>query len=133
MFKGYLGDARSPFIEIQGEPWYRTGDLGYLDKEKNLILSGRLKRFIKIGGEMISLGAIEHALAAELLKQGKISSDATSLAVCADEKVPGKAQLVLFITIPLTKEEANEILKTAGFSRIVKLSLVKKIKKNTPI
>jgi long-chain-fatty-acid--[acyl-carrier-protein] ligase len=127
IFNGYLGNPRTPFIEINDERWYRTGDLGYLDGEGNLILSGRLKRFTKVGGEMISLGAIEQILAEELIKKGQISVDVSSLAVCSDERVPGKPQLVLFITITLDREEANEILKNAGFSRLVKISAVKKI------
>ena len=63
IFNGYLNKGlSSPFILVNGQPWYSTGDLGFLDAEGSLILSGRLKRFIKIGGEMISLAAIEDAL-----------------------------------------------------------------------
>jgi long-chain-fatty-acid--[acyl-carrier-protein] ligase len=129
IFNGYLGNQRSPFIEINGKRWYRTGDLGYLDEEDNLILSGRLKRFTKIGGEMISLGAIEEVLATELIKQGCISADLPSLAVCADERLDqGKQpQLVLFAIISLDKEFVNEILRQAGMSRLVKISVIEKV------
>ena len=127
VFHGYLGNPRSPFIELSGKQWYRTGDLGYLDGDGNLILSGRLKRFTKVGGEMISLGAIEQILVHELIQRGRISGDVPSLAVCSDEKIPGKPQLIVFTTVTLDKEEANEILKTSGFSRLVKISAVQKI------
>lgn len=122
VFQGYLGNPRSPFIELDGKPWYRTGDIGSLDAERNLILSGRLKRFTKVGGEMISLGAIEQALLTEL----HVTSDLPSLAVCASEK-GDKSQLILFTTLSLTKEEVNEILRKAGFSRLVKITTVQKI------
>ncbi len=50
VFLGYLGKLKSPFIELQGRHWYRSGDQGYLDQSGTLTLSGRLKRFVKIGG-----------------------------------------------------------------------------------
>ena len=42
--------------------WYDTGDLGLIDDEGYIWHKGRLKRFVKIAGEMISLVAIEEAL-----------------------------------------------------------------------
>ncbi|PIS03350.1 MAG: 2-acyl-glycerophospho-ethanolamine acyltransferase [Chlamydiae bacterium CG10_big_fil_rev_8_21_14_0_10_42_34] len=127
VFNGYLDNPRSPFIEIEGKKWYRTGDLGYLDSDGNLIISGRLKRFTKLGGEMISLGAIEETLAKQLIQDGRISADEPSIAICADEKEVGKASLILFATISIQVEEVNRILQQAGFSNLVKISSVKQI------
>ncbi len=127
VFNGYLGNPKSPFIQIRGNRWYRTGDIGHIDSEGNLILSGRLKRFTKVGGEMISLGAIEEVLMRELLRRGQISSDLPSLAVCADEKNDGKPQLILFTTISIDRDAANEILIQSGFSRLIKISSVQKV------
>jgi long-chain-fatty-acid--[acyl-carrier-protein] ligase len=128
VFNGYLGEVKSPFIEIHGKRWYRTGDLGYLDKENNLILSGRLKRFTKIGGEMISLGAVEEVLNQELIRQGRISEDLPSIAVCADERSDDKQpQLILFATLTLDKEDMNNILREKGMSRLVKISAVEEV------
>jgi len=127
VFNGYLGNPRDPFIEIEGNRWYRTGDIGRLDEEGNLIISGRIKRFTKVGGEMISLGAVEEALVKAFIGQGKISADIPSLAVIADEKKEGQPQLILFSTAAISREEANQILQAQGFSRLVKISGVKKI------
>ncbi len=127
VFDGYLKNPRSPFIEIEGKRWYRTGDLGHLDGEGNLILSGRLKRFVKMGGEMISLGAIEETLIQSLTSQNKIAPHIQSLAVVADEREEGKVRLILFTTFDLGREEASQILSTAGFSNLVKISSVKKV------
>ncbi len=127
VFKGYIGSNRSPFIEIQGKSWYRTGDIGRIDKEGNVYLSGRLKRFTKMGGEMISLGAVEEVLIKELIEKGKISPDIHSLAVCADERTEGSSKLILLTTISIDKETANEILRKAGFSNLIKISVVKKV------
>jgi long-chain-fatty-acid--[acyl-carrier-protein] ligase len=127
VFHGYLGNPRTPFIQIEGKEWYQTGDLGHLDQDGNLIISGRLKRFTKIGGEMISLGAVEEAIVQHMIQKGRISPDLPSLAVCADEKEEGKPRLILFSIKPLEKEEANQILQQAGFSNLVKISAVKQI------
>lgn len=56
-----------------------------------------------------------------------ISSDVTNLAVCADEQVPEKAQLVLFTTFAIEKDAVNEILRQSGVSRIIKISQIYKI------
>ena len=72
IFPGYLGkDAPNPFIEIEGERWYRSGDIGRLDEENFLLFEGRLKRFVKIGGEMLSLNAMEEVLLEEGAKRIK--------------------------------------------------------------
>lgn len=126
-FKGYLGEEKDPFIEIDGKKWYRTGDLGYLEKERTLVLSGRLKRFTKIGAEMISLGAIEEAIAQSLQRMGKISPDSKSIALIANEEELGRPKLILFAITPLDLSEVNNILKQEGFSNLVKITEVRKI------
>lgn len=127
VFNGYLGTPREPFIEIEGKKWYMTGDLGYIEPDGTLNLSGRLKRFTKIGGEMISLGGVEESLVKKLIELGRISPDLPSIAVLADEKEEGKSRLILFSTIEIQKEEANQILQNSGLSNLVKISEVKKI------
>ena len=125
VFKGYIAEKKYPFITIENEKWYRTGDLGYFDKDGNLIISGRLKRFTKIGGEMVSLGAIEEVITDEIVTRTHIELDGPILAACAKEIDETRPKLVLFTTTQLTKNEANTILKEAGFSNIVKISEVK--------
>ncbi len=128
VFDGYLGKQKSPFIELDGQRWYRTGDIGYLDANDNLILSGRLKRFTKIGGEMVSLGAVEETLNQDLLQKGAIGSDAPALAVCAKEEEGRQPQLVLFSTAELEKDFLNDILRERGMSRLIKIAQVRKVK-----
>lgn len=123
VFAGYLEKEKDPFLTIDGKRWYRTGDLGFFDENNYLILSGRLKRFAKIGGEMISLTGLEEVLL-DALEDGK---DEPSLAICSREKEGDKSILVLFTTQEVEKERANAILRDAGFSRLVKITEVKRI------
>jgi acyl-[acyl-carrier-protein]-phospholipid O-acyltransferase/long-chain-fatty-acid--[acyl-carrier-protein] ligase len=53
------GQLQPPHSEA-GEGWYNTGDIVELDDDGFVIIHGRVKRFAKIAGEMISLEAVEH-------------------------------------------------------------------------
>jgi acyl-[acyl-carrier-protein]-phospholipid O-acyltransferase/long-chain-fatty-acid--[acyl-carrier-protein] ligase len=46
-------------VESPPDGWHDTGDVGVLEADGALRLLGRAKRFAKIGGEMISLQAVE--------------------------------------------------------------------------
>lgn len=127
VFSGYLGSQKSPFIEINGEPWYRTGDIGRIDEDRCLILSGRLKRFTKIGGEMISLGAIEEVLNEALLKEEKTPPETPILAVCSHEAPDTKPEIIVFTRRNLTLEKASTILREGGLSRLIKISRIEKV------
>jgi acyl-[acyl-carrier-protein]-phospholipid O-acyltransferase/long-chain-fatty-acid--[acyl-carrier-protein] ligase len=62
---GYLASGKPGVIEPPPEGWHDTGDIVFIDADGFVTIKGRAKRFAKIGGEMISLAAVE-ALAAEL-------------------------------------------------------------------
>ncbi len=61
VMQGYLNDVEETSLRIKSG-WYDTGDLGCMDADGYLWHKGRLKRFVKIGGEMVSLVAVEEAL-----------------------------------------------------------------------
>lgn len=130
VFSGYISleSIASPFVTIDGKKWYNTGDLGFIDEGGCLNLAGRQKRFVKIGGEMISLAAVEAALMEQAPDRGWLVSDeGPTLAVSAKE-VPGeRTQLHLFTLSDCTPDDANAALRDAGFSNLVRITDVHKL------
>lgn len=61
VMKGYLDDLQETALKVK-DGWYETGDMGMFDEDGFLWHKGRLKRFAKIGGEMVSLVRIESVL-----------------------------------------------------------------------
>ncbi|MEM7068422.1 MAG: acyl-[ACP]--phospholipid O-acyltransferase [Pseudomonadota bacterium] len=62
---GYLLADNPGALQPLENGWHDTGDIVTIDEEGFVQIRGRAKRFAKIGGEMVSLAAVE-ALAAEL-------------------------------------------------------------------
>jgi len=62
VMRGYLKDeekTHDAVVELDDLRWYKTGDKGHLDQDGFLTIVDRYSRFAKIGGEMISLSAVE--------------------------------------------------------------------------
>ncbi|MGA2092264.1 MAG: AMP-binding protein [Sedimentisphaerales bacterium] len=126
VFSGYLNySGKSPFIEINGKSWYNTGDLVCVDQDGLLTFQGRLKRFVKLGGEMISLPAIEAVLEKAFAPD---SDKGPLLAVeAADVENP---EIVLFTALDIDRENANIQIRKAGLSglqsirRVIKLDQI---------
>jgi len=60
--RGYLADPAETARSF-ADGWFRTGDLGFLDDDGYLFLSGRIKTLINRGGEKISPEHVEDILA----------------------------------------------------------------------
>jgi acyl-[acyl-carrier-protein]-phospholipid O-acyltransferase/long-chain-fatty-acid--[acyl-carrier-protein] ligase len=82
VMRGYLGKPELT-QHVLRDGWYATGDMGRIDDDGFVTLTGRLARFAKVGGEMVPLERIEEELH-EVLQ--------TSERVCAVTCVPDEAR-----------------------------------------
>lgn len=56
---GYLKADAPGILQPPADGWHDTGDIVTLDASGFVVIRGRAKRFAKIGGEMVSLPAVE--------------------------------------------------------------------------
>ena len=124
MFWWYIDkNLESPFIEMNWSQRYKTWDLWSFDKDGYLTISWRLKRFIKIAWEMISLPAIETVLSRKW-KNG----DGTECLAIESEENDWKVILTLFTTEKLNKSEVNNYLHEQGITNLVSIDSIIQIK-----
>jgi acyl-[acyl-carrier-protein]-phospholipid O-acyltransferase/long-chain-fatty-acid--[acyl-carrier-protein] ligase len=102
VMKGYLNDLEETALKIK-DGWYETGDMGVFDEDGYLWHKGRLKRFAKIGGEMVSLVRIE----SELVKH--LSEDQECCVVDVPDARKG-SMIVVAMTTACDEKELNQKL-----------------------
>lgn len=103
VMKGYYND---PDITAEAitDGWYNTGDMGYFDAENYLWHAGRFKRFVKIGGEMVSLVKVENTL------EKHLPTGVSCCVVDVADEMRGSS-IIATVTIEVNK---SEILKKMG-------------------
>lgn len=90
-----------------GPGWYDTGDVVHIDEDGFLSIVGRVKRFAKVAGEMVSLEVVEKLAAAA-------SANAAHGASSQPDPAKGEA-LVLFTTDPdLSRDRLLAVAKDNG-------------------
>ena len=75
VMQGYLSEPEKTEQSLHCQSditWYHTGDKGHIDEDGFLTIIDRYSRFAKIGGEMISLTALENTLSAHIPEQVEI-------------------------------------------------------------
>jgi len=105
VMKGYLNNVEETHMRLKNG-WYDTGDLGYLDEDGYLWHKGRLKRFVKIAGEMISLVAVEDAL-------DQVTPEEVE---CCAVELPDARRGARIVAITSEKVDSNEITQRLGDS-----------------
>jgi acyl-[acyl-carrier-protein]-phospholipid O-acyltransferase/long-chain-fatty-acid--[acyl-carrier-protein] ligase len=111
---GYLRVERPGLIEPPrslGEGWYATGDIVTIDAEGFVQIRGRVKRFAKIAGEMVSLEVVERIAAQAAPGHAHAASSRPDAA-------KGEA-VVLFTTAPgLGREQLASAARALGAAEL---------------
>jgi acyl-[acyl-carrier-protein]-phospholipid O-acyltransferase / long-chain-fatty-acid--[acyl-carrier-protein] ligase len=110
VMKGYLLFDKPGFIQPPnsiGEGWYATGDIVEIDEDDFVHIRGRVKRFTKIAGEMISLEVVERIAA-------HAAPGCVHAASSRSDSSKGEA-IVLFTTArSLLREQLSAAAKSLG-------------------
>jgi acyl-[acyl-carrier-protein]-phospholipid O-acyltransferase / long-chain-fatty-acid--[acyl-carrier-protein] ligase len=113
VMQGYLNNPEKTAAvirEFDGGRWYITGDKGYIDSDGYLFIVDRYSRFAKIGGEMVSLGAVERHI------QTLFNDPNREVVVVAIEDAKKGERLVALYTGELDVESFKKALQAAGLT-----------------
>ncbi len=114
VMRGYINaDANAVFNSHGG--WYDTGDIVRVDAHGSLTIRGRMKRFAKVSGEMVSLTAVEDALAGAFPQYGLRCAVAV-IAVPDEDK--GERLIAVSNESRLQLGEVREAVKAKGLSNL---------------
>lgn len=114
VMSGYLNeDANDAFKKLDG--WYDTGDIASVDDRGFVHILGRMKRFAKVSGEMVSLTAVEDALAGAFPQYGLRCSIAV---VTRHDERKGEALIAVTNEPKLTVDEIRAVLLEKGLNTL---------------
>ncbi len=106
---GYLLDEQPTVLQPPVEGWHDTGDIVAIDDEGFITIRGRVKRFAKIAGEMVSLAVVE-GLA------GALWPEAISAAVALPDARRGERILLVTQQAGATRADLAAYAKANGAS-----------------
>ena len=109
VMKGYLKDKEKTdnvILEIDGRRWYKTGDKCKITPDGFVQILGRYSRFAKLGGEMISLTAVELRIA-----ESKIMDDHEFAVTAVPDSAKGE-KIVLLVKEGNAEEISRKLRKS---------------------
>ena len=114
LMSGYLrfekpGVLQTPTSSV-GEGWYETGDVVELDDDGFVKIVGRVKRFAKVAGEMVSLEAVE--------KLALAASSANHAASTQPDPTRGETILLFTTDRSLSREKLQAAARDGGWPEI---------------
>ncbi len=114
IMRGYLNaDANGRFQSLGG--WYDTGDIVRVDDEGFVFVLGRLKRFAKVSGEMVSLTAVEEALAGGFPQYGNRFEVAV---VTLPDEDKGEMLIAVSNDSRLSLDQIRAVIKGRGMTNL---------------
>lgn len=118
VMQGYLNNqekTQEVIKVIENQRWYVTGDKGSLDEDGFLTIIDRYSRFAKVGGEMVSLAAVEQAIVCCLTES---HPELELVAVNVADPKKGEA-IVVLSELALDLSELKAAMINHGVSNLV--------------
>lgn len=100
--------------KVLKDSWYETGDVGYIDEDGFVYITGRQSRFSKIGGEMVPHIQIEEAIISIVGESDMLTVGVTSV---PDEK-KGERLIVLYTQLSKSPGEILKELSAMGLPNL---------------
>ena len=108
---GYYLFDNPGVLHPPSEGWYSTGDIVELDAQGYIHIKGRVKRFAKVAGEMVSLEVVEHI--------ANTAAPEHQHAASTQEDAGRGENIILFTTDPeLKREDLQIVAKNTGSPEI---------------
>ena len=109
---GYMLASNPGVLQPLADGWHDSGDIVAVDDDGYIAIRGRAKRFAKIAGEMISLGAIE------LMVQQLWPEDFHAAVAVADRR---KGERIVLVTtrMPALREELRDYSRRFGATELM--------------
>jgi acyl-[acyl-carrier-protein]-phospholipid O-acyltransferase/long-chain-fatty-acid--[acyl-carrier-protein] ligase len=109
---GYMLASNPGVLQPLADGWHDSGDIVAVDDDGYIAIKGRAKRFAKIAGEMISLGAIE------LMVQQLWPEDFHAALAVADRR---KGERIVLVTtkMPALREELRDYSRRFGATELM--------------
>ncbi len=115
VMKGYL-KLPEKTAEVIRDGWYVSGDVGKVDEDGFIFITGRESRFSKIGGEMVPHVRVEETINLVLAHE---EDEPASVAVTAvEDERKGERLVVLHTELPMPPSEIRERLRAAGLPQL---------------
>ena len=127
IFAGYLNNSEKTKEVFSDDGWFITGDLGRMDEDGFLFIEGRLSRFSKIGGEMVSHESVEDAISKLLSKDGHTNDDIICAVTGIEDESKGEC-LVLLSTSEVNSKWLGEELRNKGVPNLWIPKQIKQVK-----
>ncbi|MAL08966.1 MAG: 2-acylglycerophosphoethanolamine acyltransferase [Maricaulis sp.] len=117
VMQGYIYTSEPGVIVKPDEGWHDTGDVCSIDEDGFIAIRGRMKRFAKIGGEMVSLAVVENCATS-------IWPDDLHAAVTLPD--PRKGEQIILLTANASADRSEFVAFTRNHG-VAELSIPKKI------
>lgn len=109
---GYLKGDQPGVLQPRDGSWHDTGDIVSVDRDGFITIRGRARRFAKIAGEMVSLGAVE-------MMVRQLWPEADHAAVAVPDSRRGERIVLLTTQTPARKDELIAYSKRYGAAELM--------------